>query len=383
MRISLARELEATPAAVWLHLAEPDRINRWSRARVVGISPGDRGHPGGVGALRRVEVPLLFGLPLREVVSAADPPSRLCYQVLPAFPVRYHRGAISIEARGSRGAALRWEVEAELFPGAGALALRALRPLLEDSLDRLVALLRGAGAAAEALPRFEPLGFEPDPAVAKTADAVLVEQQALASELARAGDAKRWFARVYELVTSAQVEHVRRGSFAHPEWVLRLIPVFHRYYVDNLARWRGSDSRRCEEHWRRAFSAAERAGPDRRGAQQQLFAGLLFGVRAHIEGDLPRALAEVYADHYASRCDFVRFRADYLTMGELFRSAAEALTAEMPPELVPLWSRLGRRLPAELSDLLRRRRFYDLDRARERAFFAGGQIADLLLRRST
>src|SRR5689334_21848725 len=116
MRLSLHRELPAGCALAWLHVAEPERINRWSRARVLSLAPGDGGHPGGVGALRRVDVPMLGGVRLREVIWASEPPHRLGYRVLPAFPLRRHTGTISIEPRGEHRSALHWEVEAELFP---------------------------------------------------------------------------------------------------------------------------------------------------------------------------------------------------------------------------------------------------------------------------
>jgi SUF system NifU family Fe-S assembly protein len=53
-------------------------------------------------------------------------------------------------------------------------------------------------------------------------------------------------------------------------------------------------------------------------AEFETFAeGFRDAIRAHIEGDLPRALAEVHQAHYAGRCELVRFRADPASRGKV------------------------------------------------------------------
>jgi len=102
----------------------------------------------------------------------------------------------------------------------------------------------------------------------------------------------------------------------------------------------------------------------------------VLAVRAHIEEDLRRALAEGWRDHFAGRCDYARFRADYLLMAPVFRTAADRLLDEMPPALLPAWLRLARRaLPPELQDALTNRRSYDVPRRRLEAFERGGRLA--------
>jgi hypothetical protein len=112
-----------------------------------------------------------------------------------------------------------------------------------------------------------------------------------------------------------------------------------------------------------------------RGGGVQTTRGLLFGVAAHIEEDLPRALAEVYRRHYAKRCDYVRFRADYLLMANIFQRAASRLLAEMPRGAVPGYLRvLAPLLPLEVEDQILRR-YYDVPRKRTMAFERGARLA--------
>ncbi len=119
----------------------------------------------------------------------------------------------------------------------------------------------------------------------------------------------------------------------------------------------------------------ERAHEGARGACTQMARGMLLGVAAHIEEDLPRALAEVYRRHYAGRCDYVRFRADYLLMSNVFQRAAARLIAEMPRGALPAPLRaLAPVLPFEVQEQLLCR-YYDVPRKRTLAFERGARLA--------
>src|SRR5262249_15569754 len=148
-------------------------------------------------------------------------------------------------------------------------------------------------------------------------------------------------------------------------WVLRLIPRFHHYYADNLRKRIGELSGTAERHWQTAFDEMEGLGRHGADERRMLFLGLLRGMRAHIEEDLPRALAEIWFAHYSDRCDYARFRADYLSMGGIFTKSSERLMAEVPRRLWPWYFRgPGTWLPEDLKDRIRRKRYYDLPRAR-------------------
>jgi uncharacterized protein YndB with AHSA1/START domain len=376
MHLTLERSLPAAPAAVWPFLTDPARMNAWSLARIEAIAPGDGDDPGGVGALRRVTVRAPGGdVSFVEVIERVEPLRRLVYRVVRGLPLRDHQGEITLRGEGD-GARLAWDVGFDVaLPGAGIAAHRMLSGQLQKSVEALAGAVRGAAPPMKA----PAAPFEDDqgelPALEQEAERALAEQRALADRLEGARDPKVWFTRVYQYVTEAQIARCREGQVTHRAWVMRLIPRFHAYYIENLRRFLGELGGRAESHWQIAFREMERAREGARGAGVQTARGLLLGVAAHIEEDLPRALAEVYRRHYAGRCDYVRFRADYLLMSSIFQRAASRLVAEMPRGAVPAyWRVLSPLLPLEVEDQILRR-YYDVPRKRTLAFERGARLA--------
>ncbi len=359
-------------------IADPALMNRWSSARIESLAPGDGGHPGGVGALRRVHLPHHLGV-LTEVIERSGP-LHLQYRVIAGAPIVDHLGTIELVPTAT-GTLLRWVVTATpLVPGTGALMARQLRGGLVASLAALADLAPGVEPSPPPLRRDLDEGG-PLPAVRGVAEAIAAEQAALASRLVDAGDDRGWFARVYNHVTAGLIDATRSGRFDHPSWVLRLIPRFHQLFATSLA---GP----TESHWRHAFAQIA-AASDRSRFERALIA-IHAGMRAHIEHDLPRALALVYAADYGPRspggprCDYVRFRADYLRMTDLFAAAGDRLMAELPRREWSVRARLLDRLtPTALRVRLIDRNFYPLSRERRRAFEHGEGIAALLDRGST
>jgi uncharacterized protein YndB with AHSA1/START domain len=377
MRLTLEQSLPASPSAVWPFVTDPARMNAWSLARIDPVSPGDGADPGGVGALRRITVRARGrDVSFEEVIEHADHGSRLVYRVVRGLPVRAHRGEITLAREGGGARTrLRWDVDFSfLLPGVGAAARRVLDGQLRRSLTALADAVRGAPEIEPVSARFTD-DLEDLAGLEREAERVLGEQRALADRLARARDPKYWFTRVYQYVTEAQLDGCREGTVTHRAWVLRLIPRFHAYYTENLRRWLGELPGAAESHWQVAFRAMERGGEGQPGAGASTVRGLLFGVAAHIEDDLPRALAEVYRRHYAGRCAYVRFRADYLLMAGVFQRASERLVAEMPRGFLPLYLRvLSPMLPAEVQDQILNR-YYDVPRRRRQAFERGERLS--------
>jgi hypothetical protein len=64
--------------------------------------------PNGIGAVRRLA---LAGPPIREEVTAFEPPTRFAYKLLSGLPVRDHTGTVELTA-GGPGTAVSWRVEA-------------------------------------------------------------------------------------------------------------------------------------------------------------------------------------------------------------------------------------------------------------------------------
>src|SRR5690606_11528571 len=124
-----------------------------------------------------------------------------------------------------------------------------------------------------------------------------------------------------------------------------------------------------EAHWVRAHRAAERAS--RRDATTFLRAmrSIRAGMRAHIEDDLPRAIARVHLTHYAGRADVARFRADYLRMSDLFVDAGSQIAEVLPRSEWPWNARaLDAITPARWKGELIDRRFYPIAKKRREAF---------------
>jgi uncharacterized protein YndB with AHSA1/START domain len=360
VRIDLEQSVEAPPVAVWGWLTDPLRMNRWSTARIEPIAPGEQGRMDGVGALRRVITPGLASTRLVEVIRRSEPPHRFVYVVFDGAPaLRRHEGEITLTPTGVR-TNVSWRVTMSFaLPGLGAIARASIAPELRRSLATMAML--AAGGTPEPMPTFALLESAPLAPIRVEAERVLAEQRAIAERLEAAKDPKQWFARVYALVTEEQLAHVDRGEVDYPEWALRLIPAFHDYYLRGLDGFeRGTP---IEPAWQRAWSRASTAT-----APRDVVKGLLLGVAAHIEADLPHALAETWRAHFADRCELVRFRADYVRMADVFRHASDRLVERMPRDFLPAWLRAARAAtPPELGGQLMRR-YYDVPKKRLAAF---------------
>ena len=379
MYVDLERELACSPATAFGLVSVPELMNHWSTAPVKLESPGDGGHPAGIGALRSVRPPGPARMTLRVVVVDTTPPERFSYRVYAGAPIRNHRGDITITPTES-GCRLRWQVNIELPVKALKLLLeRTLLPELERSLDAMVAY--APRAAALDLPKTRTVDDDDElPALYERAEMIRDEQRQRADAMTRT-EPRYWFTRVYQHVSTLQITACRAGHYHHRAWVLRLIEHFHQLYVRNLDRDR-DDSSTVESHWARAFSRMDRTRAWGRSRFDTMGYCVFHGMKAHIEDDLPRALADVYASAYAKRCDYVRFRADYLAMESIFRDAGDALVAELEPHEIPLRTRLLTRvLPLEARNAYMAKKMYDIPRERTKAFDRGARIAALLAAR--
>lgn len=375
MRLSLTQELPAEPRAVWPFIVDPERMNRWSEARIEVRAPGDVDL---VGMLRRISLRNLGrSVAFDEVIEVAEAPRRLVYRVVEGLPVRHHRGEITLAERAG-GTSLRWDVDF-VFPvvGVESVARLLLEGPLKRSLTALAEVVRDA-PAADVARSIDVRDEEAIPELRRAAEAILHEQRTLADRLENADDPKRWFARVYALVTENQLALCDARAVPHPAWVLRLVPRFHHYYSSNLRGW--IESGTCEPQWRSAFAAMDAVDKKVRDPLLAVSIGLARGIRAHIEEDLPRALAEIYVRHYAGRCAPARFRADYLLMRDVFRDASDRLMEQMPRALFPLWMRaLSPVMTPEIREAIVQRSFYDVGKKRRLAFERGERLARLLV----
>lgn len=404
-RFTLTRELDCPPMTAWRLITDPEQMNAWSTARIdlVDGGPGDR--PDTAGALRIVTLPD-GKRKLREVVEYADAPREFRYRVYDGGPLLLdHSGVQTLAPTHDGRTVLTWQVSMRLISAPlSHLLCRVIRKQVATSLDRLAAvaatatnttavdeaaLLVGPGTtvdddpAATAGALVDPVrpGSPAFDALLADAQESLRDQRVLADELAAADDPKQWFARVYQYVTEEMISaasgsaHSASMSSAadssssrvmaldHPDWVLALIPVFHEYYERNLTAYlSGGD---VEPAWAKAWSTAESQDPRR--PHVPVMKGLLYGVSAHIDADLPRALVDVHRAHYPD-ADLRAFRPDYLRLAPVFTTASDRLLADLPRSHKPWWTPLASRVHPQFRDSMLARNGYDVGRHRVKTF---------------
>lgn len=311
MRLRLEQTLPCEPAVAFSLTNDPRRMSLWVTARIESLALGDGGHPAGVGALRRIHLP--GGRHIDEIVVASEPPRRFDYRALSDAVIRDHHGRLTFDSVGG-GTRITWEIGATLRRRVlEPFAKRLLSRELGRSLDRLERI--AASTAPYEAPPERRLGRPEElPELYEHAEATRDELRALARSLDNAGNSLQWHAQAQQQAVERQIDACRAGRLEHPGWILRLIPESQRYFLDGVHLWLRRELATVESHWREAFEAMERARRERERGTTLAERATAAGLRAHLEEDLPRALAKTWAAHYAGRCDYVRLRADHLTL---------------------------------------------------------------------
>jgi hypothetical protein len=105
-----------------------------------------------------------------------------------------------------------------------------------------------------------------------------------------AGDRRAYFAEAYGAMTTAMLTGVSDGGFADEVWVGRLLDRFADYYFEAVDAYDAlADGRACPRVWLDAFECCRRDDLSRLQV-------VLLGINAHINHDLPLALADVLDD---------------------------------------------------------------------------------------
>jgi hypothetical protein len=384
VRFSVQRWIPRVPELTFALATHPESMNRWSEARIEADLPGEWGHVASVGATRFVHLPeslLSRHTRLEEVVVESRPPHRFVYRVIGGAPLAWHEGVQELEPRadprgsGTAGTWLTWHVDARLdvpVPGADTLVRRQLEAGLRRSLEAMVT------AAYQGVERQELARWTPPPeddVATLRRDAEEAEGELREVHRRRRGDPRAALAGFFAELAAERLRAVREGLVRHPGWVLRLVPLSARYYLDALE---GDDDGACEGHWREAFREAERALRTRPYVDASRHA-LRIELQAHLEEDLPRVLATTHADHYAGRHGFARFRADHRILGRSYAAAAERFWAAFPTDAWSWRDRARRALPSILRTPPMGRTADWLHRSRRRAFERGERLANLLV----
>ena len=104
--------------------------------------------PGGVGAIRRMGRPPLYG---REQIIEYDPPHHLAYTVLSGIPVRDYRADVQLVATATGGTAISWRATFEPRSPAPVRCSPRMLPRLIGSYARRAADEAGRGQRGLAL----------------------------------------------------------------------------------------------------------------------------------------------------------------------------------------------------------------------------------------
>ena len=341
-------------------LTDPAHMNRWSTARIDLREPGVGDRPDGVGALRTVTLPGGRAR-LREVVERSDFARSFDYRVYDGGPALLDHSGHQEIAPTSAGCTLTWTVQMQLVSRAATSVLaKRVRGQVADSLDFLAGLEPPTAATRPVAERRRPADTTDS---RRAAMQILARQRATADRLASADDPKQWFARVYSYVTDEMIGACDRDDVDNPDWVLALIPVFDEYYMRNLVAFEAGEA--CEPMWQRAWSTCERR--DERRPHVPVVKGLMSGVAAHIDADLPRAISGLHRAAFADR-DLREFRPDYLRLAPVFSAASDRLLDDLPRSHKPWWTGIAARIHPQIRDALIARQGYDVRRHRFTAF---------------
>ena len=105
-RVHFNRQIAAPPEIVWEVLADHRRMPEWAPPRKAELEREGEPAPNGVGAIRVLHA---VGPPIREEVTAFEPPREFGYTMLSGAPVRDYHAKVLLSPSGS-GTEVDWSV---------------------------------------------------------------------------------------------------------------------------------------------------------------------------------------------------------------------------------------------------------------------------------
>jgi hypothetical protein len=129
----------------------------------------------------------------------------------------------------------------------------------------------------------------------------IARMKAIETDLIARHDGRAVFVSTYLQILRATDESVRQpGYFEDPACVTAEALRFVQYYLDNYAAYERGDMANVAKPWKSAFDRAA-------SGKGLAFENLILGINAHVNYDLPRALAVVNAHTPAQQRDFQKF----------------------------------------------------------------------------
>lgn len=378
MRLRLDRDLPCSEATAFSLVSAPAALRLWAPLWVESVATGDGGHVSGTGALRRLHLrSIVRDLSALEVVEAAEPPRLFASRILRAKGVAHHRAEFRVSPRPT-GCRLDLDLDLELT---SAISDRLFARFVRRQLDRGLSRLERAASIA---------ATEPAPPVRRMEDGAVLaglfheatrcrqELGTLAEASVEGGAGVLHFVSLFEHWTDLVIDGARRERFRHPSWMLRVLLAVHGSFVGNASKWLRGERRSVESHWRHAFERME--ARERHADLSTIETSVSEGLRAQLEDDLPRALAETWLAHYMGRSDYARLRADVALaareIGHATLRMVEGAAGTRSSRCAPLELHRARRS----SDRVLAAIPGDEVDAALRAFDRGERIADLVLR---
>lgn len=193
-----------------------------------------------------------------------------------------------------------------------------------------------------------------------TLDHVVSDLSDLEHEFQARGDRRAIFATLYGVVSAELRERVARREFADAEWVHRYAVAFASLYREALDAYDEGHDAAVPAAWRLCFDAA-RAG---RGFVLQ---DMLLAVNAHVNNDLPLALARVSIDP-----DRAGRRRDHDAVNAVLAAVTERATRRLAALYAPGFTTLDA-CAGELDEMLS---LFSLEVARDSAWESAVALAN-------
>lgn len=390
-RIHLRVRLPHSPSTVFAALAHHEGLVNWVGAHKVEVR--ERTSDGGVGTVRRVHFALPGGVKTRldERIERFEPPHRLGYRARPGLLFRRYEAEMRVPATPD-GCMLEWTIRLRTWlPGTGPAVALQFERALRAGLRRLEAMLGPGPGVPRTGPLLRALDAEPEggPAAAVTyRELVAACQQAQAELTARAlrlgadgsaEDTRYWLLRVLALATAHTLDRVEAGCFRFPCWVLRVSVATLRHLQRNLQQADRPDGT-PESHWQSWLRATANASrwwaTDVRAAAHSLTKG----TYNHFLEDSPRALAEVFAQHYRrpGGPPYSAFADDWRAMLPAYDQAWALVRPEFQLLISPLEQLHGLLSSERAKELLLQDPLVGVQVLRDRAWHRGSRLLALI-----
>jgi hypothetical protein len=135
-------------------------------------------------------------------------------------------------------------------------------------------------------------------------------------------DQKYWFAKLYEIVTYNELSYSTHTNY--PGYSLHFMNVFYRMYFDALENFSARKFGQVSSLWMTHFAGPSDGDKVEADSKEAIQFSVRTGATAHIQGDMPLALADAYRTWGADpKPPFGELREDFITKSRAAFVAAQ------------------------------------------------------------